>query len=246
MKRLTILLIVLALVLMALPMANAQGTAGDGVLEFGETERGEISNETFEVEYTFTGTAGQVVVIQMLPVDEFGDLSSPGIILLDSANTVLGAHDTFGNLTFAAQLPADGDYTVIATRRDGRSGDSFGEYDISLFEPPVLADGETLEGSVSSETTAFFAYSTMAPFELAYNITTGDFNPAVYVNVIDEDGRLDEVIRLEGEQLVGGSVIVQPESETVATTYVITVTEGFFDFNFDEVNANYTLTVTAQ
>jgi len=53
-------------------------------IAYGDTVVGEITNREFEIEYTFTGKADDVVVIEMHQVDVLGDLDHPVIMVLDT------------------------------------------------------------------------------------------------------------------------------------------------------------------
>jgi hypothetical protein len=116
----------------------------DFILEYGETSQGEISNETFQEEYTFEGSEGDVVTITMIDTSE-GDTLDPLLILLDPEGNEIALNDD-GNASVVGQfnsqilnftLPADGTYTVIATRFSQESGNTTGEYEIALVEGEV-------------------------------------------------------------------------------------------------------------
>jgi hypothetical protein len=81
--------------LVASGLAFAQDE-GD-MLAYGDTGNGEITNREYEIPFTFKGRADDVVVIEMNPVDTFGTLTQPALILLDEDNDVVA--DT--SMTFA-------------------------------------------------------------------------------------------------------------------------------------------------
>src|SRR5690242_12248199 len=120
---------VLSLMVMALfaVVAQAQGEA----LVAGTPAQGEITDAAFAVEYTFAGEADQVVIFTLSPVDTFGDLSAPALILRNPAGEDLARYDGYGNTSLIWQLPETGTYTVVATRTDDATGTSVGEFTLS-------------------------------------------------------------------------------------------------------------------
>lgn len=241
MKKATTVVILFGLLASVFPVL-AQQT--DGTIEYGQTVSGEITNENFEIPYTFTGSQGDVIIIEMKAVDPLGDLDSPSVILLDSNFSVIGASDTFGNVVFAAKLPADGKYTILATRRDGRAGDSTGAYTLTLLLPPLLNVNESVEGTVTNESASYYVFETAEPFFALYQKTAGNFAPEFAINVIGEDNALNAVAALNGAEVWSGRIGIQPQSATIQTSYILTLKEALFDFNFDTVSADYTLTIT--
>jgi hypothetical protein len=235
---LTALVLLLPLVIGGIPV-SAQG---GGAISYGETISGEITNAAFEVPFTFTGAADDIVVIRMVPVELYGDLDEPSVILLDSNNGVVGSVDRFGDVTFATVLPADGEYTILATRANGRAGDAVGEFKLTLLNPQVLNTGDSVSGTITSEETNFYAVRGLPRFTVNYELTGGDFHPELTVNLIDRNS-LDEQAVLFGAQMVAGSVTIVADP-TLGDVYIIKLAEALFDFNFNTVSADYTLTVT--
>ncbi|HLA42945.1 MAG TPA: hypothetical protein VJZ27_05890 [Aggregatilineales bacterium] len=241
MKRFFLALIV-ALAIPVIATVQAQGAA---TIEYGQVVTGTISNEQFEVPYTFQGTQGDVIIIQLSPVDILADLDQPAVILLDSNSGMLTSSDSFGTVTLAARLPADGAYTILATRADGRAGTSIGEFNLSLMRPPVLESGSQVEGSATSTGGTFFVYESGASFLISYNKTSGDFSPQLLVNRIGSSNELEEVASLSGVGVTGGQIAIAGTGSVASTTYVIVFQEALFDFNFEEVSANFTLVIKA-
>lgn len=236
MKRLMILLTMISM-FVSVALVNAQD-----VLEPGATLEGEISDASFETEYTFSGTADTVIIVEMLPVEDFGDLTSPQLILIDSSGSVVV--DTIDNFDYAeailvTQLPEDGDYTLIATREDGRSGDSVGEYTITLLIPEVLEVGGKVSGFASSEgRPQYFVVNSEDDFVLRYSKNAGDFNPEVAVGILNDSmSGTDEFASAYGQldNIAMGNI--------EAGLYIVQIQEALFDFNFDEVTADFNLSV---
>ncbi len=236
MKSLALISTLIILTCLGVP-ALAQG--GDTTIEYGQSVTGEITNQAFEVPYIFQGTAGDIIVAEMSAADVLGDLSMPSIILLDADFNMLSSVYGFNSAVLVARLPADGTYNLLATRSDGRAGDSVGEYTLSLLKPQVLVADEVVAGSITNETVDYFVIEAEGPFNLRYEKQTGNFYPATTIHVIS-DGELEEVASLQGDELISGVLGLEGQSDY----YIVTVGEALWDFNFDTVNAEYTLTLT--
>ncbi|MFN8372218.1 MAG: PPC domain-containing protein [Anaerolineae bacterium] len=128
-----------------------QGTGDeqDSVLEYGETIQGEIDDENFQQIYTFEGSEGDIVTITMIDVSAEDSLD-PLLILLDPAGTEVTRNDD-GDSAIVGQfnsqirnltLPADGTYTIIATRFSQETGTTVGEYELSLVEGELESGGK--------------------------------------------------------------------------------------------------------
>lgn len=250
-KALVLVLTVLLVSMMGMATVQAQ----DSTIEYGQTVSGEITNAAFEIAYTFSGSAGDALVIEMLAVDEYGDLSSPELILLDSQNNIVG--DTTQQFSFfgrfsasylAVVLPADDTYTILATRRDGRTGDSVGEFNLTLVVPTVLEADTAVSGTVSSEGSYDYYVATGdTAFSLLYSKSAGEFWPEVSVNILDpEDGAITGVGYITGDNLTVGAIGSFPAGQV----YFITVgshRSSFMtnEYYFDEATADYSLTLLA-
>jgi len=236
------LFFLIVLVLMGVSIVTAQGE----VLEYGDVVEGEISNAEFELEYTFQGNAEDVIVIEMVPVDTMGDLDAPELVLLNSDNTVVA--DTtnnfdFGQAILVAELPADDIYVLLATREDGRAGESVGAFTLSLQLPEVIKADAIAEGNVTNEDRpAYYMVDSMDDFNLIYNKQDGDFFPQVTVFALGDDpGSVDEVAAASGSAMS----TLNFGTFTGGEPYVVAVERALFDFSFDEIDADFTLQIAA-
>lgn len=232
----TLLLLILSLFVTAV-------SAQDGTLAYGDVAEGEITSQKFEYEYSFEAKSGDVVILIMAAVDIFGDLDSPLIDLLDSQNNLVGStanQFSFNTATLAIEIPADGTYLAIATRQDGRSGDSVGAFTFSLLNPPVIAAGTPVTGSVSSENEQvnYYVVKNDSPFSIFYTKTAGDYFPELKISLIDTtNSGLKPVGFLSGEAMTVGAV----GNFAADTAYVVTVgsPDAYYFFAFDPVTADY-------
>lgn len=236
-------LIVFSLMLMALLCAASLVSGQDvDTIEYGESVTGELTDREFEIAYEFTGSEGDVIVIYMAAVDTLGDLNRPELLLLNSENDVVAdTADAFtiGEILLAAELEAEDTYTILATRQDGRAGDSVGEFTLDLIKLPVLElDKEVSETISSEDSDQYYAIrSDSSTLVLSYLKLSGTFSPMISINVINDEAGLDEVVVLQGSALERAAVNVPSEPGL----YIVTVGEAPFDFNFNEVEAEYEL-----
>lgn len=224
---------------------SAAQTQDGTPVEYGQVMTGEITNQAYEVPYNFSGNQGDVIVILMKPVDPLGDLSSPEIILLDKNSNLIA--DTSGSFSISAallaiELPSSDSYTVLASRADGRAGDSVGEFILEIIKLEELIADEVFKDTISSEgrENFYLVRNEGASFTLSYEKVAGEFAPQISVNRIDENHGLTQVVGLFGEDLTKGSVNIPLDSGI----YIINVAEALFDFNFEEVTADYNLLLT--
>jgi hypothetical protein len=104
-------------------------------MSYDNTVQGTIGGDVAGGQYTFVGSAGDVISIGM--TRDSGDLD-PQIILLDAdGNEVTRNDDSPGQesrdaLIEGFTLPADGTYTIIATRYQENVGLSAGDYSLTL------------------------------------------------------------------------------------------------------------------
>lgn len=232
---------VLALAVLALPALAQDGQT----IEYGQTVTGEITDESFEIPYVFTGSAGDLIVIEMSVADMLGDLDSPVVVLLDPESNELGSgNDLMGKIVFAIELPANGQYTILATRTDGSEGDSVGEFILGLHNPPILEIDAPVEDITSSDRVNYYAVKTTGSFDILYEKLSGEFDPAVTVHAISSSHEIEEIATLEGMLLSRGMIGIEGVSSIVTNTYIVTVAKSPFDFSLDEVTADFSITLS--
>ena len=215
-----------------------------GVVEYGQVVTGEITNQSFEIPYRFEGKRGDVVIIEMAQVETLGDLDWPALILLDVNSRMMGQDDGYGDVTLAAKLPADGEYTVLASRDDGRAGKSVGEFTLSVYKPLVLVAGEPVSAQITSDDVHYYTVETPGTFGVEYVKRAGTFYPAITVHQVTTDCTLEEVASLQGDALIGGKLILESQSTYIAETFIVVVKEALWDWNWQTVSASYELTLT--
>ena len=105
----------------------------------GISGRGQLDDKQYRRYYQFAGQADERARIHMLRA---GGTLDPLLLLHDSRGRELANDDDGGGgknaLIEGYRLPADGLYTIIATRFEGAEGDSAGRYRLELLLPDLL------------------------------------------------------------------------------------------------------------
>jgi hypothetical protein len=110
-------------------------TAGPGSVAYGTQISGSIDDQVLEQRYTFTGSRGDVVTITMWATN--GDLDCYLSLLNAQGSELAFNDDDLDNRGRDAAirrftLPADGSYTIIATRYGVFYGRTSGSYELFL------------------------------------------------------------------------------------------------------------------
>ncbi len=216
----------------------------ENTLSYGGTLEGEISDREFEIEYSFESTEADIIIIQVIPEDAFSGFSQPTVILLDGDFDILETVDAgLSAATLIYEIPEDGTYNIIVTRQDGRSGESTGTYTLSLDVVQFLSTNEVIETTSFSSQPTYFAIRASNPTDLRYIKLSGDFYPALTLNVLDEelfsDDNLSSIIELGGDALEQATIRIPQEDKL----FIVRIGEGLFDFNFSEKKASVSLEI---
>jgi len=115
---------------------------GGGTVRYGETVRGVLEDTQFEQRWTFEGQRGEVIRVVMAAVEEVPGGLDGYLILEGPDGSVLhevdDANDSVMPAIDAYELPANGRYTLVATRFGFANGFSEGEYTLTLEQVGAL------------------------------------------------------------------------------------------------------------
>lgn len=151
--------------------AAAQGPDARPI-RYGETATGTLDDERYEERWMFEGRRGELIrVVMERAIDAPGGLD--GYLLLLGPDGVLLEVDDSGDSVMPSieeyELPADGAYTLVATRFGFANGYSVGEYSLTLAQVGVSPPA----GAVTGGGVRWLAPGTLPPRLrwLAYNET---------------------------------------------------------------------------
>jgi hypothetical protein len=244
---------ILAVGLLALLMLTALGVSAVGAqdktpIEMGQWVEGTLSNDTYEVKYTFSGTQGQVILVEMIPKPGTYDLD-PAVVLRTSDGDILGQNDDFNYplSVVVAELPTDDTYTVLATRSGGKSGDSEGDYWVRTSAVDPLTSGTKMEVTLTSdsekETPNVFVLFPNAngSIKVGFSQQVGDLYASLEIDQWVDDSYPTALLSLNDTSKVSAATFsVELEA---GNFYILTVNRAFGSFVFDTVEATVTITV---
>jgi len=224
MKRFLFLLVCLLGLFVVSPVA-AQG--GENRIDYGQTVEGTITNAQFEHLYTFSGAGGDLIAIELL-IRDFQPL--PALVLLDATGAPVGSVEMDGMLrsvqpgamaTYVGSLPADGDYTIVATRFGGRMGMGEGDFVLRLIKIPTLVPEEPVLNSLTQRSRGYYSFEGPGPIQLSYEHLGGDLRPNVSVFLLQDSGDLESLISFQGERVNSFTVDVNTSRVSVERFLVV-------------------------
>jgi len=218
-------------------------------LLYGDFVTGEITDSAPEVHYTFFGEAGDVIAAEMLSVDRSlqNSLSEPVLKLLDPSgellvNTTLAV--PVDDTLLVAELPVDGEYTLIASRDVFVPELATGGYTLELMLVLEITESTPVENTITNDDYGhYYVVRTDGTWSLEYERLDGAYAPQITVNILNpERGGLEMIGGISGSRITQ-AVIGDFEPDE---TYVIIVRESHFDFQFGEQDALYSLNLIAR
>lgn len=238
------LLLTFILTLVLAPVASAVAVQEPTeTIEFTQIVQGQITDNAVQRRYQFEAQAQDVVIIRMTPDGDEAGLQTPAFQVLNGDTIIVDSTDVF-TLSLAVahavfQLPSDGTYTLIATRREDRSNGGVGNFILSLNRAARLETGLLVNAQTSDRAEQYYVLEPTSPFTVAYTKVGGRFSPSVTISAIKNGGATDHVAELSGKFLDSGTMSLTPDSGAL---YLIRVGKAFFSPN--EGDVQYTLIVT--
>lgn len=145
----------------------------------------------------------------------------------------MASHNDLWNTRLVAEIPETGIYTVLATRKDRRSGESVGQYYLKLFKAEILKSGSKVQGTITSEDSVYYVLASDELMTVSYTKVSGNFDPELAVAVINE-GSIEKKASLSGT-LQGGVLLIDP-SDFESDLLILVLEASFSDFNFNHIN----------
>jgi hypothetical protein len=241
-------LVLVVLSLVALFMVGGPVLAQGGTLEYGQEVEGELTADALEATYTFNGTAGDIVLIEMRPPAGSFDLD-PTIMLSDASGNVLAVNDDFSfpNAVILAELPDDGKYAVLAGRSGGETGTSIGPYVLRVSKVEPLTAGSSVEATIYSDfekssSSLFVLHPTEnGPVEITFSQPISDLYGSLELREWLTDDAGTTIMSFDDSAKVTSATFnVELEGNRF---YVLIVDKALLSFTFDDSEAVVTVTV---
>ncbi len=217
-------------------------------VKYGSTVSGEITADAFEIPYTFSGEQGDIVVVEMRRANTDSGLYNAAVVILDPSGSIVADSTDYiayegAEALVALELSEAGDYTILATRDSGRTGDETGEFVLKLFQPEILGK-KPIQGEMTNETQdQYYVVVSNGSFTVSYRVIESNYAPLVDVSYINEDGYFESAASMSGLRLDAGTTQVFAEAGEL---YVVAIVADDLDYLFDEdVQVSYELGVSA-
>ncbi|HEX3051039.1 MAG TPA: PPC domain-containing protein, partial [Aggregatilineaceae bacterium] len=196
---------------------------GPQPINMGQTARGVIDDTNVSITYTFSGTAGTQVRITMEAAA--GSTLDCYMELQSTDGTVIDANDDIDpgvirNSQIVTELPADGEYQILASRYVGDDAEiTSGAFNLTLENvtgqdiTPLNTDiiplsyGESATGEVNDEQYLLF---------YVFDGTAGDI---VSIQIDNQSGNLDSVLYLYQSSSAGWVEMAENDDSATGATF---------------------------
>ena len=232
MRKSTVLSSVMSLLVLGFIMVMPS-FAQDTTLTYGDTVTGEITNENYEVLYSFEGSADDVILVEMTfleaGLDPYLQLKNANgdVIFFDDDGGV-GLNSVLGPII----LPETGTYTIVATRYMQVDGQSEGPFELTLSQAslsnlvlnePVTATLDADQNRVSFQ----YINEGRSILKLVGSVTIAeDIIPQINIEVRDSEGNWITAGYVDQQN----NIIIDPIYLTDIGNYFITIV---LEPNFD-------------
>jgi Bacterial pre-peptidase C-terminal domain len=229
-------------------------------ITYGESVSGTLSEDVTSQSYVFSGLEGDIVRINMSAAA--GSSVDTLLRLLDDNGEVLEENDDIvngqnRNSLLQTELPADGEYTIQATRFSPTDGTpaTEGDYNLALeivdpaaagISPTVLpiSSGETVTNTVNDEQyLMFYSFegSSGEVVTIEVNAISGDLDAVLYLLTYTSAGQSVELTSND-DSLRGGTFnpLIEDYSLPISGTYLI----GVGRFPDSPSSGDFTMTLT--
>lgn len=196
-------------------------------ISYGASESETITQVDFEFRYTFDATAGDKVDIKMIAAPS--TTLDPYILLLDDNDDVIAENDDDLNNTGrdsflqGFDIPADGTYTIVATRFQQELGGTFGDFTLNLEQTPTGPGPQPDPNATPPDTDSeLIEYGDVGTGEINDDTPTVEYsfeataNERVNIQMVSVDARknLDPLLILVNEN---GDSLAENDDDSLGT-----------------------------
>lgn len=235
MRNLWIVVSALMLAVLGAGVVAQEDRAAPDALAYGDVVLGEITNTRFEVFYDLEGTAGDIVMVQVVSLADGNAFQWPEVVVFSNENEVLADSTQFVSInqsTVALQLPYTGNYEVMVTREDGRTGTGEGPFELRVFQPRPFNLGDTIQDEARNNGVLhYYVIEQAGFFGVYYEFGGGEMDLWLNVYVLGDGGRLDEVAEMSGEGLVNATLGFDGSASQF---HILTIGDNPFASYFDD------------
>lgn len=223
------------------------------ILDYDEQEKFVVPKDTGEVEISFEGIAGDIIVVEAsISTQDVLNGLMPVVSLLNERGTTIATTESDTSLenfdpfsaTLPLEIPSDSTYTILVTTSPFSVLQNDAPFTLRLLQPSILQIDDVNEGQVDSEFSAYYVVISKDVFSIQYEYLGGDFFPAVNIARI-EDGILQQIGSMFGEGMKKGSLTLEPNRNTL---HLVEITTAIFDNNnlFTVSSAEFSVTLRTE
>ncbi|MCA0458952.1 MAG: hypothetical protein LCI00_33695 [Chloroflexi bacterium] len=203
-------------------------------LVMGEFVKGNISHEEYEAWYTFTGAAGDTVLIEVIP-DSLTFNLDPTVELRNTNNETIALNDDFNFPVslVVAKLPTEGNYTVVVSRAGGEVGDTAGDFSLRASIVQPVTSGAVINAEVNSDANAIPLRYVLNPaadqtIEITFSQSIGENYAGIRVFKWVSDASPDVLMNLDSTAQLSKAVLtVNLEADNF---YIIQLAQTSYSF----------------
>jgi hypothetical protein len=233
----------LLIALLAIPLFGIASAQDDAIpLSYNDPVSGEMTDDAYEFTYTFTGKAGDLVILRASQITALSDFDNP-VLTLDGPDGEPIADTTgsfrIGSALLAVQLEADGQHSVRLTRQYGPEGSTAGEFTMEAILAVFLDAEFPVEGRLDPNgREQYYAVNVDFDFALGITITRSGVPLALAVNVLDQrSSGLSSIASAGGSAMTEATIGVFDAK----ALYIVTVDKPLFSFSFGAGPADYVI-----
>jgi hypothetical protein len=229
-----------------------KATEAPRLLTYSQRVRGSITSEAYAVRYTLNAKAGEEIQITMDPAP--GSTLDPMVALLDPNGALLILNDDSApgivNAMLVTTIPADGQYTVLATRADESTGTTAGDFLLlaALYEPTAVPAvtatpaqspggdgvqpvkyGDRLTGTIdASRALYYFSFTGTAGdmVNIRMGRAAGDLDPLLYLYLYGADGTPQPIVANDNQSVATTNAAIIAFTLPQTGAYLIVATRA--------------------
>ncbi len=244
-----VLIVSLIILVLLTALGAGAAVAQDKIpLEMGQWVSGTISDTAYEVKYTISAKKDQLIMLEMVPKPGTYDLD-PDVLIRNSDGDVLAQNDDFSYpLSIALlQIPADGTYTVLATRSGGKGGSSTGDYLIRASSVEPLKPGTKQDVTITSNydkdipNDFVIAPASDGPVKIGFSQKAGDLFASLQISEWIDDSYPNTVLGMT--DTAGVTAATFSVNLKSGTYYILTIGRSSDSYQTTDETATVTFTM---
>lgn len=223
------------------------------IINIGDEISDTFEMRTDEMLYSFEGTAGTIVVVEVLSEDILSGFF-PEVTLVNDRGSTLASSGDFSNsdnfefaidkATIFLDLPRDGVYTVVISLNQFATLQSDAPFVLRVISPEILEVSQSIESELTTSRDTYFVVISEDIFTINYRPIRSNFATDLIIYRLDSDTR-ETLGTISGKDVVSASLTVAPNRNMI---HIVEVTQSALDFTgmFNEESATFEITYSTE